>query len=125
MRGLSPISVVLLATITPAQSGPCTEQISQLERQIANIVPGWHSGPTTPRSARAWQPRPQTGPTASQSIGAQLHHQPTPGSIQQADRDANKDADEAFDRAKKADTAGNATECNAALQRVRQLYELQ
>jgi hypothetical protein len=109
MRSLSLItSAVALAAITPAQSGPCTEEIAQLERQVANIAPGT-----------------QTGPTAPQSIGAQLHRQPTPGSIQQAERVANKDADAALAPAKKADAAGNAAECNAVLQKARELYGLQ
>ncbi len=99
------LSAVVLAAATPAQSGPCTEQIAQLEQQIANVAPG-----------------PQTGPTAPQTKDAQLHHQPTPGSIRQAEGTANKDADDALDRAKKADAAGSATECNAALQNVRELY---
>ena len=44
-----------------AHSGPCTLQIAQLERQIAQAGSS-----------------PETGPTAAQSVGGLLHHQPTP-----------------------------------------------
>jgi hypothetical protein len=98
-------SVLVLAGASAAQSGPCAEQIAQLERQIANIAPG-----------------PQAGPTGPQGVGAQLHRQPTPGSVAQAERVANTDADDALARAKKADAEGNAAECNAALRRAQELY---
>ena len=98
-------SAVLLAGADAARSGPCAEDIVLLERQIAATGPG-----------------PQSRPTADQTVGAQLHHQPTPGSVQQAEHVANKDADEALARAKQADAAGNAADCSAALKRARELY---
>ena len=98
-------SALLLAGADAARSGPCAEDIILLERQIAATAPG-----------------PQSGPTGDQTVGAQLHHQPTPGSVQQAEHVANKDADEALARAKRADAAGNAADCTAALQRARELY---
>ncbi|HET8918944.1 MAG TPA: hypothetical protein VFN27_04630 [Xanthobacteraceae bacterium] len=98
-------SALLLAGADAARSGPCAEDIILLERQIAATVPG-----------------PQTGPTGTQTIGAQLHRQPTPGSVEQAEHVANKDADEALARAKQADSDGNSADCNAALKRARELY---
>jgi hypothetical protein len=98
-------TAVMLAGIDAARSGPCAEEIALLERQVAASVPG-----------------PQSGPTGGQTVGAQLHHQPTPGSVEQAERVANKDADEALAHAKQADSAGNAADCSAALKRARDLY---
>lgn len=88
-----------------ANSGPCTAQIAQLEQQIALTTPG-----------------PESGPTAPQSIGAQLHHQPTPGTVHRAEHVANADADAALARAKKADAIGNANLCNRWLEEARRLY---
>ena len=98
-------SAWLLLGADAARSSPCAEDISLLERQVATTIPG-----------------PQSGPTGAQTVGAQLHHQPTPGSVEQAERVANKDADEALARAKQADSDGNAADCNAALKRARELY---
>jgi acyl CoA:acetate/3-ketoacid CoA transferase alpha subunit len=99
---------LVLAGASAAQSGLCAEQIAQLERQVANIAPG-----------------PQSGPTGPQGVGAQLHRQPTPGSVAQAERVANTDADDALARAKKADAEGNAAECDAAVRRAQELYGIQ
>jgi hypothetical protein len=107
-RGFLPSLVAVagvLASVTVVHGGPCTEQIAQVERQVADTAPG-----------------PESGPTGQQTIGAQLHRQPTPGSVNRAEHVANKDADEALNRAKAADAAGNAADCNAALQKARELY---
>jgi hypothetical protein len=80
-----------------AHSGPCTAQIAQLEQQI------WHVSSS------------KSGPTAPQSIAAQLHHQPTPESVQNAERKANADAGAALQRARQADTDGNPVACAKAL----------
>jgi len=65
---------------------------------------------------------PETGPTAPQTLGAQLHHQPTPGDVTHAEHIANKDADAALDRARKADAKGNAAGCSAAIGEAKRLY---
>jgi hypothetical protein len=101
------ISAALLCGHGVAHSGPCTAQIAQLEHQIKGDVPG-----------------PDSGPTAPQALGAQLHRQPTPGSVEHAEHVANKDGDAAIERAKKADAAGNAAGCNQALVEARRLYEI-
>ena len=82
--------VLLIATTIPtvlcggsaAFSGPCTMQIVQLERQIRHAILSQVSGPTAP-----------------QSVGGLLHHQPTPDTVQNAERKANLDAAVALDRA--------------------------
>jgi hypothetical protein len=81
-----------------AYSGPCTPQIEELERQIAHA----------PSSAK-------NGPTAPQSIAAQLHYQPTPETVRDAERKANADAAAALQRARQADTDDNPAACAKAL----------
>ena len=102
------VSIAVLSSAGVAHSGPCTAQIAQLERRIAGAAPG-----------------PNSGPMAPQTLGAQLHRQPTPGSIARAEKTANKDADAAVDRARKADAAGDAYLCKAALEEARRLYDLE
>ena len=98
----------LLCSNVTALSGPCTTQIGQLEQQVASASP---SSPTA-------------APTADQSLDAQLHLQPTPSTVGQAENIANKDGDAAIERAKKADAANDAAGCNAALVVARQLYDI-
>ena len=61
-------------------------------------------------------------PDAAQSVGAQLHHQPTPGSVQSAERVAIADGDAALERARKADTAGDGAACTGALAEAKAIY---
>jgi hypothetical protein len=88
-------------------AGPCMAQIAAIELQIKRTPPG-----------------PQTGPTAPQSVDAQLHHQPTPGDVSHAEHIANKDADGALERARTADIAGDAAGCNAAVDEAKRLYDV-
>ena len=98
----------MFVAIAAARAGPCTSDISKLETQIK-------------LSASS----PIVGATATQTIGAQLHHQPTPGEIQSAETKANADADAALDRARKADGQNDATGCREALRQARLLYGLE
>jgi hypothetical protein len=91
-------SATLLSAGGAALSGPCTVQIAQLEGQIRRTTQS-----------------PGSGPTAQQSIAAQLHHQPTPGAVQNAESKATADADAALERSRQADADGNAVACAAAL----------
>ncbi|HEX3502687.1 MAG TPA: hypothetical protein VHU22_04765 [Xanthobacteraceae bacterium] len=86
-----------------AQSGPCTIQIVQFEHQIAAA---------------------NSGPTAIQSVRAQLHYQPTPGTIEQAAHAADEDGDVALESAKQADSAGDQAGCIQALIAARRLYTI-
>jgi hypothetical protein len=99
------IGLVVAATVASlllgggvAHSGPCTSQIEQLERQIGHASSNAKSGPTAP-----------------QSIAAQLHYQPTPETVRNAERKANADAAAALLRARQTDTDGNAAACTKAL----------
>ncbi len=101
------VAVALFCGTGAAHAGPCTAQIAQLEQRIKNTPPG-----------------PASGPSFSQTLGAQMHYQPTPRDVAHAKAVANKRADAALDRAKQADAAGNAGECHAALAKARLLYGL-
>ncbi len=101
-------TVALIGGVAAAQAGPCTTQIAEVERYLARIKPG-----------------PKSGATAPQSIEAQLHHQPTPGSVQAAEAKARADADAALDRARKADAEGDARACTNALEEAKMLYGLE
>ncbi len=101
------LAVGLFSGDGTALGGPCTAEIEQLRRQVAE------AGPV-----------PLSEPTAAQSTDAQLHHQPTPNSVGQAKHTANKDADAALERAKHADAANDAADCNAALAEARNLHEI-
>lgn len=98
-------SAALLCGAGAAYAGPCKAQIRQLQQQIKHTPPG-----------------PRTGPTFPQTLGAQLHKQPTPRDVAHAEHAAKSDVEFAIDDAKKADAEGNAGACNAALSRARRLY---
>jgi hypothetical protein len=70
-----------------AHSGTCTAQNAPLEQQIRG-----------------------SGPTAPQSIEAQLHHQPTPRTVQNAESKAIADADAALQRARQTNTRCKETD---------------
>ncbi len=98
---------VTLVAGTVAQAGPCTADINSLQRQIK------------PSASN-----PVVGPSAPQTVDAQLHRQPTPGAVEHAETQANADADAALDRARKADKQGNANACREALRQAGLLYGL-
>src|SRR5277367_4865490 len=75
-------SVALLCGDGAALSGPCTMQIVQFERQIADVM----SVPTS------------GGPILPQSRDAQLHHQPTLDSVVQAQHVTNMGGNTVIDR---------------------------
>jgi hypothetical protein len=98
-----------ILVLTPAaHAGPCTAQIRNLEQQI-----------------KLSASNPAVGPSGTQTVGAQLHHQPTPTTVEHAEIKANADADAALDRARKADAAGDALGCHSALVEARRLYGLE
>ncbi len=100
-------AAALLAGAGVAHSGPCTAQIAAVEQQVRALPPG-----------------PKSGPTFSQTLGAQLHHQPTPEDVEQAQQIGRKQADAALEAARKADAAGNASACDAALTEAKRLYDI-
>ncbi|HEX3938047.1 MAG TPA: hypothetical protein VHX43_11140 [Xanthobacteraceae bacterium] len=101
------VAAALLGSVGAAYSGPCTDQIAALKQQIKALPAG-----------------PKTGPTFSQTLGAQLHHQPTPEDVQHAQKAGRKEAGAALKAAEQADAAGNASACNAALDEAKRLYDI-
>ena len=99
------IPIFLLSTM--AHAGPCSNAIAQFEtavRQSAN--------------------KPDAGPTARQTIDAQLDRQPTPGSVARAEARAQATFDPALARAKRLDARGNRVGCIRALAAARRMYSL-
>ena len=94
--------------IASAHAGPCTAAIAQFEQAL-----GQSSN------------EPDAGPTARQSIGAQLGHQPTPSSVKRAEERAQTNFAGALARAKRLDARGNRSGCKRALAEARRRYELQ
>jgi hypothetical protein len=111
--GIAPIMLAAgLVSAAPCHAGPCTAQIAQVEQQIAQS-----------RANAALQGAGT--PTAAQTLGAQLHRQPTPESVQSAQNKAGADAAAALDRARKADAAGDAAACAKALNDAKQIYGIE
>jgi hypothetical protein len=103
------IMVGVLGGGMAAQAGPCSDQISQVVRAIQ-------------KAQAKSKPGGAGDPSAPQSVDAQLHHQPTPGSVQSAERMATTDGDAALERARKADAAGDAAACSRALAEAKAIY---
>jgi len=102
-------AVVVVGGSMACQAGPCTNDIVQLQAQIA----------------REEANSPSAGPSGPQSVGAQLHHQPTPSTVGAAESKASADAKFALDRARQADAAGDLAGCQRALTEARELFGLQ
>jgi hypothetical protein len=105
-------TAALLASAFGAQAGPCTSQITATEQWIN-------------QSAAAAPPGGAGTPSAGQTRGAQLHHQHTPGAVENAEHQANAQAEAALEQARQADASGNANACAEALREARRLYGLE
>ena len=99
-------SVAFLVCSEAAFAGPCTEAIAAVEREVGAAPAG-----------------PNTGPTFSQTLGAQLHYQPTPRDVAHAQEVARDQVAAALAKARKADANGDSEACFAAVNRARRLYE--
>ena len=95
-----------------AQAGPCAAQIVQVEQQIR-------------KAQAAGDPGGAGAPTGQQSVAAQLHHQPTPGTVAGAEDKARDAAIAALARARNADAANDTAGCARALTDAKELYGLQ
>jgi hypothetical protein len=80
--------------ISSANAGPCSGELARFEQRVRQ------SGKT---------------PTARQTVGAQLHRQPTPASVKQAERRAQSTFKATLARAKRLDAQGNRAGCKRAL----------
>jgi hypothetical protein len=110
MRRLSSsliVCVALASTISIAHAGICEAEIERLQRDAANS------------SARTIG-----GPTAPQSVAAQLSHQPTPASVERAQREAQSRFADVLARARILAAEGKSAECLQAVANARQMLAL-
>ncbi|WP_020177291.1 hypothetical protein [Methyloferula stellata] len=91
-----------------ANAGTCSEEIAKLQKLATATVP-----------------RAFVGPTGRQSIGAQLHHQPTPESIAKAQNNAADSVELVLSKAKDLDAAGKEAECMSSLDKAKYLLGLE
>ena len=101
------ICAVLCLYTTVAQAGPCSEDIAQFEAAMR-------------RSAG----NPNAGLTAPQSVGAELGHQPTPGSLKRTQERLQAQFSAAMARAKWLDAKGDRAGCSRALSAAKRMYIL-
>jgi hypothetical protein len=111
MNPLLPAVLIVGATLglgmAPAEAGPCTKQIAAFEEAV-----------------RASGKNPDAGPTARQTIGADLGRQPTRKSVQEAEERAQETFGAALARAKALDAQGKRG-CSQALAKAKSLFQLQ
>jgi len=104
---ISPFALSLLAL--PCQAGPCSKDIERVQSLIdakLNAIAA-------------------AGPSAGQSVEAQMHRQPTPRSMVEAERKLGElspstieKVRDAIARARNADAAGDEAACQRALDEV-------
>jgi hypothetical protein len=92
-----PLSAVLLYTV-PAHAGPCSDEIARLATVLAQ--------------AKA---NGQAALSAPETVGAQLHRQPTPESVENATAGAEEKVELALAAARKLDSEGKDAACMATL----------
>jgi hypothetical protein len=102
------VSAVLGLNVGAAEAGPCAKEIAQFEKAVR-------------QSAK----NPDAGPTARQTIGAQLGRQPTRSSVKQAEATAQSTFEKALARAKALDVQGKRAGCMQALAEAKSLFDLQ
>jgi len=102
------VTVAACLCAASARAGPCTDAIAQFEQAV-----------------RQSENNPGAGPTARQSIDAQLDRQPTPGSEARAEARAQTAFDVSLARAKRFDARGNRAGCTRALAAAKRMYNLQ
>jgi hypothetical protein len=95
-------------SVSLAHAGPCTGEMAQFELAV-----------------RQSAGKPDAGPFAPQSIGAQIDRQPTPASIKRAEKRAQAIFAATLARAKRLDAGGNRAGCTQALSAARDMYNLQ
>jgi hypothetical protein len=96
---------ILVLGIASAHAGPCTSAIAQFEQAVRQSAGD-----------------PNAGPMASQSIGAQLDRQPTPGSVKRAEERAQATFAATMARAKRLDARGDRAGCTRALAAAKRMY---
>ena len=95
-------------SIKSAHAGPCSAKIAAFELAV-----------------RQSAGKPNAGPFAPQSIGAQIDRQPTPSSVKRAEQRAQANFAATLARAKRLDARGNRAGCTRALAVAKDMYNLQ
>ena len=85
-------------SIELAHAGPCSAKIAAFELAV-----------------RQSAGKPNAGPFAPQSIGAQIDRQPTPSSVKRVEQRAQANFAATLARAKRLDARGNRAGCTRAL----------
>jgi hypothetical protein len=110
MNRLVPIGLAagisLGVNVDCAQAGPCSTEIARIESALR-------------------RPGSDVGPTDRQTMGAQLHRQPTPGSVERAEDRAALLLNAAMARARAFDAEDNRAECMKAVEDIKQLTGMQ
>ena len=111
-RALIVSAVALAASIDAGEAGPCTADIDQLQARLDAKLDA---------TAGA-------GPFGRESLGADLHHEPTPGSIARAEERLDEGSGlgkalAALERARAVDQAGNRPACEQALAEARRALD--
>ena len=88
------VPIALALALTSARASPCSDEIASFETAI-----------------KTSESTPVLAPTAPQSVGAQLHHQPTPQSVQRAEAAPSPELNDIITRAKVLDAEGKTKEC--------------
>jgi hypothetical protein len=87
--------IVLGLGIVPVGAGPCTNEILAVEKAVN-------------------EPNSPYAPTARQSVGAQVHRQPTQSSVARAEQKSDSGYEAALDRARALDNQ-NSPDCAQAV----------
>jgi len=95
-------------SVKSAHAGPCSAKIAQFELAV-----------------RQSAGKPNAGPFAPQSIGAQIDRQPTPSSVKRAEKRAQAKFAATLARAKRLDAHGNRAGCTRALAAAKNMYNLE
>lgn len=100
----------LTIAASAAESGPCTSEIDAAQADVDARI----------------EATGESGPYGVESEGAKLHHQPTPGSIAEAEARLGEGesmvaAVDALAEARAADREGDAAKCRQALSRVQEM----
>ena len=100
---------LLIFSAGPGQAGPCTQDIVRVQSQVDAKIDAIAGA----------------GPAGTESRAAQLHRQPTPGSVATAEQRLGEGrsmdaALAALARARAADDAGNKPACDQALAEAQQ-----
>jgi hypothetical protein len=106
-RKITGLIIMVTLGLVPAfaHAGPCSEDIAQFQETV-----------------RQSAGNPNAGLTAPQSVGAQLDHQPTPGSLKRAKDRLHAKFSARMALAEKFDQQGDRKGCTRALAAAKRMY---